>query len=145
MQSDQWQQNSATNVVLSNNPTLVTPVLGTPSSGTLSNCTVDGTDTVGFRNIPLNSQSANYTTVLAATSRVVLNIVVKQQNYRIIIRHLTLPELCPNSARFYVSFYYFTKLHWNCTQSYINVSRTPIHAVLINIYRPHNTFIYCVI
>lgn len=39
--------------------------LGTPSSGTLSSCTVDGTNAVGFRNIPQNSQSAAYTTVLA--------------------------------------------------------------------------------
>jgi hypothetical protein len=39
--------------------------LGTPSSGTLSACTVDGTDSVGFRNIPQNSQSAAYTCVLA--------------------------------------------------------------------------------
>jgi len=39
--------------------------LGTPSSGTLSACTVDGTDAVGFRNIPQNSQSAAYTLVLA--------------------------------------------------------------------------------
>jgi hypothetical protein len=46
-------------------PTLTTPVLGTPSSGTLSSCTVDGTDAVGFRNIPQNSQSAAYTLVLA--------------------------------------------------------------------------------
>ena len=46
-------------------PTLTTPVLGTPSSGTLSSCTVNGTDAVGFRNIPQNSQSAAYTTVLA--------------------------------------------------------------------------------
>jgi len=53
------------NVVLSTSPTLVTPVLGTPTSGTLSACTVDGTDAVGFRNIPQNSQSAAYTLVLA--------------------------------------------------------------------------------
>jgi hypothetical protein len=46
-------------------PTLTTPVLGTPSSGTLSSCTVDGTDKVGFLNIPQNSQSADYTLVLA--------------------------------------------------------------------------------
>ena len=52
-------------VVLSTSPTLTTPVLGTPSSGTLSSCTVDGTDAVGFRNIPQNSQSAAYTLVLA--------------------------------------------------------------------------------
>lgn len=46
-------------------PTLTTPVLGTPTSGTLSNCTVDGTNSVGFRIIPQNSQSAAYTLVLA--------------------------------------------------------------------------------
>ena len=52
-------------LVFANSPTLVTPALGTPSSGTLSSCTVDGTDAVGFRNIPQNSQSAAYTLVLA--------------------------------------------------------------------------------
>jgi hypothetical protein len=46
-------------------PTLTSPVLGTPSSGTLSSCTVDGTNSVGFLNIPQNSQSAAYTLVLA--------------------------------------------------------------------------------
>ena len=46
-------------------PVLTTPQLGTPSQGVLSSCTVDGTDAVGFRNIPQNSQSAAYTTVLA--------------------------------------------------------------------------------
>lgn len=45
-------------------PTLTTPALGTPASGNLSNCTADGTNQVGFRNIPQNSQSANYTCVL---------------------------------------------------------------------------------
>jgi len=46
-------------------PTLTTPALGTPASGILSGCTVDGTDKVGFLNIPQNSQSAAYTLVLA--------------------------------------------------------------------------------
>ena len=46
-------------------PTLTSPALGTPASGVLSSCTVDGTDAVGFRNIPQNSQSAAYTLVLA--------------------------------------------------------------------------------
>ena len=50
-------------------PTLTTPVLGTPTSGNLSNCTVDGTDAVGFRNIPQNSQSAAYTLVLADSGK----------------------------------------------------------------------------
>jgi hypothetical protein len=54
-------------------PTLTTPVLGTPSSGTLSSCTVDGTDAVGFRNIPLNSQSAAYTAVLADSGKVIFH------------------------------------------------------------------------
>jgi hypothetical protein len=53
------------NVVLSTSPTLVMPVLGTPSSGTLSSCTVDGTNGIGYINIPQNSQSAAYTLVAA--------------------------------------------------------------------------------
>lgn len=52
-------------VVLATSPTLVTPALGTPSSGMLSACTVDGTNLVGYQNIPINSQSADYTLVLA--------------------------------------------------------------------------------
>ena len=43
--------------------------LSTPSSGILSNCTVDGTNSVGFRNIPQNIQSANYTLVLADSGK----------------------------------------------------------------------------
>jgi hypothetical protein len=49
-------------VVLSTSPTLTTPVLGTPASGTLSNCTVDGTNKVGYIGAP---QSTN-TTVAAS-------------------------------------------------------------------------------
>ena len=40
-------------------------ILNTPASGNLSTCTADGTDQVGFKNIPQNSQSASYTLVLA--------------------------------------------------------------------------------
>jgi hypothetical protein len=61
------------NNVLSTSPTLVTPVLGTPTSGNLSACTVDGTDAVGFRNIPVNSQSAAYTAVLADSGKVIFH------------------------------------------------------------------------
>ena len=43
--------------------------LGTPSSGVLSNCSVDGTNGVGYLNIPQNSQSAAYTTVLADSGK----------------------------------------------------------------------------
>lgn len=61
------------NTVLSTSPTLTTPVLGTPSSGTLSSCTVDGTDAVGFRNIPINSNSAAYTAVLADSGKIIFH------------------------------------------------------------------------
>jgi hypothetical protein len=62
-------------LVFATSPTFVTPVLGTPSSGTLSGCTVDGTaaNTVGFRNIPQNSQSAPYTLVLADAGKHILH------------------------------------------------------------------------
>lgn len=47
--------------------------LGTPSSGTLSSCTVDGTDSVGFRNVPISSKSAAYTTVLTDSGKVIFH------------------------------------------------------------------------
>jgi hypothetical protein len=62
-------------VVLATSPTFVTPVLGTPTSGTLSTCTVDGTDAVGFRNTPVNSQSAAYTLVLADSGKTIFHPV----------------------------------------------------------------------
>jgi len=53
------------NNVLSTSPTLVTPVLGTPTSGTLSNCTVDGTNKVGYLNIPNSgAKTTSYTLVI---------------------------------------------------------------------------------
>jgi hypothetical protein len=60
-------------LVFSTSPVLTTPQLGTPSSGTLSSCTVDGTDAVGFRNIPQNSQSAAYTLVLEDSGKHILH------------------------------------------------------------------------
>ena len=62
-------------LVFATSPTFVTPVLGTPTSGTLSGCTVDGTDAVGFRNTPVNSQSAAYETVLADSGKTILHPV----------------------------------------------------------------------
>lgn len=53
--------------------TLTTPDIGTPSAGNLSNCTADGTDQVGFRNVPQNSQSAAYTLVLADAGHHILH------------------------------------------------------------------------
>lgn len=64
--------NTLTNKTLTA-PTLTAPVLGTPASGTLSNCTVDGSDAVGFRNIPVNSQSTAYTLVLADAGKIILH------------------------------------------------------------------------
>ena len=64
---------SGTVVALATSPTFVTPILGTPTSGTLSNCTVDGTNSVGFLNIPINSQSAAYTLVLADAGKAILH------------------------------------------------------------------------
>lgn len=60
-------------VVLSTSPTLTTPVLGTPTSGTLSNCTVDGTNSVGFRTAPQTSGGASaYTLVLTDSGKHVI-------------------------------------------------------------------------
>ena len=56
-------------VVLSTSPSLTTPVLGTPTSGNLSNCTADGTNLVGYRNIP-RSGSAKTTSYSLTTGDV---------------------------------------------------------------------------
>jgi hypothetical protein len=54
------------NTVLSTSPTLVTPVLGTPSSGNLDSCTADGTNKVGYRNIPpVGAKTSSYTLTAA--------------------------------------------------------------------------------
>ena len=60
-------------IALTTSPSFTTPVLGTPTSGTLSSCTVDGTDAVGFRNTPVNSQSTAYTLVLADSGKTILH------------------------------------------------------------------------
>jgi hypothetical protein len=42
--------------------TLTTPTLGTPASGNLNNCTADGTNKVGYRNIPpVGTKNSSYT------------------------------------------------------------------------------------
>jgi len=65
----------AVNVGSAGAPAVLNGALGTPSSGTLSGCTVDGTaaNTVGFRNIPQNSQSTPYTLVLADAGKHILH------------------------------------------------------------------------
>jgi hypothetical protein len=60
-------------IALATSPSFTTPVLGTPTSGQLSNCTVDGTDAVGFRNAPVNSRSADYTLVLADSGKTIFH------------------------------------------------------------------------
>jgi len=51
------------------NKTLTAPALGTPASGVLSSCTVDGTNAVGYRNIP-QSGAAKTTSYTLATGDV---------------------------------------------------------------------------
>ena len=64
---------SGTVVALATSPTFVTPVLGTPTSGTLSNCTVDGTNAVGYRNIPLSgTKTASYTLVAGDVGKFII-------------------------------------------------------------------------
>jgi hypothetical protein len=46
-------------------PTLTTPALGTPASGNLTSCTADGTNKVGYLNIPNSgSKTSSYTLVV---------------------------------------------------------------------------------
>ena len=55
------------------NKTLTAPALGTPVSGTLSSCTVDGTNKVGYLNIPLSgTKTASYTLVVGDVGKFVV-------------------------------------------------------------------------
>jgi hypothetical protein len=56
-------------LVFATSPTLVTPILGTPTSGNLSNCTVDGTNGVGFRSIPSAGAEKTSSYTLATSDR----------------------------------------------------------------------------
>jgi hypothetical protein len=53
--------------VFNNTPTLIAPILGTPTSGTLSSCTVDGTNAVGYKNIPQSASDKVTAYTLAST------------------------------------------------------------------------------
>jgi hypothetical protein len=49
-------------LVFATSPTLVTPVLGTPTSGDLTNCTADGSSSVGYRDVPaVGTKTTSYT------------------------------------------------------------------------------------
>jgi hypothetical protein len=56
------------------NKTLTAPALGTPASGTLSSCTVDGTNKVGYLNIPQTGSAkvASYTLVVGDVGKFVV-------------------------------------------------------------------------
>lgn len=48
-------------LVFATSPTLTTPLLGTPTSGNLTNCTVDGTNPIGYRDLPaVGTQTGSY-------------------------------------------------------------------------------------
>jgi len=59
--------------VFATSPTLVTPVLGTPTSGALTNCTADGTNAVGYRNIPQNAKTGSYTLLASDVGKSIPN------------------------------------------------------------------------
>jgi hypothetical protein len=49
-------------LVFATSPTLVTPALGTPASGNLTNTTVDGTNPIGYRDLPaVGNKNSSYT------------------------------------------------------------------------------------
>ena len=50
-------------------------ITGSTISGSGNTLTVDGTDAVGFRNTPVNSQSADYTAVLADSGKTILHAI----------------------------------------------------------------------
>jgi hypothetical protein len=54
-------------LVFAESPSLVTPVLGTPASGNLTNCTVEGTNTIGYRKIPQSGSEKTTAYTLATT------------------------------------------------------------------------------
>lgn len=59
-------------LVFATSPTLVTPILGTPTSGALTNCTADGTNKVGYRNIPkVTDKTTSYSLTTADVGKVV--------------------------------------------------------------------------
>jgi hypothetical protein len=59
-------------IALATSPSFTTPVLGTPTSGNLSNCTADGTNSVGYRNIPaVADKTTSYTLATGDVGKVV--------------------------------------------------------------------------
>jgi hypothetical protein len=65
----EWIAAATGNVTTTGSQTLTNKTI----SGADNTLTVDGTDAVGFRNIPVNSQSAAYTAVLADSGKVIFH------------------------------------------------------------------------
>jgi hypothetical protein len=68
-------------------PTFATPALGTPASGILSSCTVDGSNLVGYQNIPVNAQSTDYTLVITDAGKTIFHPSTDTNN-----RTFTIPD-----------------------------------------------------
>lgn len=95
-----------TNVVLSNSPTLVTPVLGTPASGNLSNCTNYPTATRSALGITSSYWPTIASSVLTTTSANYL--ILDADGYQVFLfstgatgRTLTLPSAANNAGRLF--------------------------------------------
>ena len=55
------EETGSGNLVFATSPTLVTPLIGTPTSGNLTNCTVDGTNPIGYRDLPaVGTKTSSY-------------------------------------------------------------------------------------
>jgi hypothetical protein len=65
---------SGTVVALTTSPNFTTPALGTPSSGNLTSCTADGTNGVGYKNIPQvgSAKTSSYTLAAADVGKFVV-------------------------------------------------------------------------
>ena len=65
-------QNSVSSNNIISSITLTTPILGTPASGNLNSCTADGTNPVGYRNIPaVGAKTTSYTLTAADVGKFV--------------------------------------------------------------------------
>jgi len=65
----QLDSNFATTITLGNTAIQLGNTVTTLSNITIGNCTVDGSNTVGYLSIPQNLQNASYNVVLADTGR----------------------------------------------------------------------------